>query len=442
MTRYNFRQLPLSADGAIATDSRFVRSMRTGCNPSERRPLHVCPFPLAHSRRPARQTHVRTIRHGVTLLEVIFSIGIILIGLVGLMSVLPLAGSRARDSVALNTGTALADAAFDRLVAGGYINPSILIRMNAPGTPVSLYESICIDPVAAATHYNNPLSFAGGYLPFAFPHFQPNYTPGRDPSSNNSLNGPTGQPRLVRVGVRRSAGGTALNLEESLKLVDSHDDVPTERPKDRTLNAHIRAFPAVQTADPNDRLDYGKRLPTGEYSWIATLSPLSGRATERFGLLSVIVIRNRDRGFIFPDNPTEPVSIPEANANSERLAIVSDPLGFRGGAGGLVTLTGSARMTGTVNENHWVMLSRIDPEMNGMPTQQVHRWYRVASTDGDPIVDTSNADHPTWQRRVYLDGADWRFWDNATPPNPIPTYATIVEGVVSVTERVVQIRKF
>src|SRR5690606_15183754 len=75
------------------------------------------------------------------------------------------------------------------------------------------------------------------------------------------------------------------------------------------------------------------------------------------------------------------------------------------------------------------------------PTQQVHRWYRVASTDGDPIVDTSNADHPTWQRRVYLDGADWRFWDNATPPNPIPTYATIVEGVVSVTERVDQIRR-
>jgi|GEM_PF-1293598 len=434
---YSLKQSSTSANVSTATGAHSAGQARAVARFRERCCLSC--YTVAR-----RGPSVFAIRPGVTLLEVIFSIGVILIGLVGLLSVLPLAGSRARNSVALNTSTALADAAFDQLVAGGYLNPAMLIRVGAPGTAVSLQESICIDPALAATHFANPLTFTHGYLPANFPHFQPNYTPQRDPSHSDSLSGPTGQPRLVRVGVRRYAPGTSvgtpLNLEESLRLVDSHDDVPTERPKDRTLNAYVRGYPAVQTANPNDRLAYGKRLVTGEYSWIATLNPLSGRPNERFGMLSVVVIRNRDRGFVYPDNPTTPASIPDANANSERLAIVSNPLGFRGGAGGLVTLTGSARMAGTVNENHWVMLSRLDPAMGGQPARYVHRWYRVASTDGDPIVDTSDEEHPTWQRRVYLDGSDWRFQDDNLPPNPIPAYATIVEGVVSVTERVVRIR--
>lgn len=384
-------------------------------------------------------------RDGVTLIEVIFAIGVILIGLVGLMAVLPLAGSRARSSVALNTGTAVADAAFNRLVADEMLRPGRLFAADggvinfAMGTVGSYSESLCIDPVQAAI---NPSAADNGYNPDFFPHYHLNHNPLLDPSLPNdgSRTWPAVQPRLRRAGIQHTSG-IAFNIEEALKLTDSADDLPTERPKDRTLNAFVKGTTATTTGV----LGYGKRLQTGEYSWIATLNPQSTRPSERFATLSVVVFRNRDRGFVFP---TTVAANPEANANSERLALVTEMRGFQGGAGGLVTLASAANTAANITENHWIMLSRFVPVPAGLPAQQVHRWYRVAGTDGDPeygVVDPSDlgiAGAPSgtkvWRRRLLLDGSDWSF----DPTNTYPTFATIAQGVVSVTERMVRIRNF
>ncbi len=43
-------------------------------------------------------------RRAVTLVEVIFSIGVVLIGLVGVASILPLAGNRAQESMNMSAG--------------------------------------------------------------------------------------------------------------------------------------------------------------------------------------------------------------------------------------------------------------------------------------------------------------------------------------------------
>lgn len=373
--------------------------------------------------------------NGVTLIEVIFAIGVILIGLVGLMAVLPLAGSRARSSVALNTGTAVADAAFNRLVADGLLRPGRLFATD--GLTLNFNESICIDPVQAAI---NPSAAANGYNPDYFPHYHLNHNPLLDPSlpGGGSRSWGSDQPRLRRAGIQH-ANGNAFHVEEALKLTDSADDLPTERPKDRTLNAFVKGT----SATTDGVLAYGKRLQTGEYSWIATLNPLSTRPAERYATLSVVVFRNRDRGFIFP---SAEASMPEGNANSERLALVTEMIGFQGGAGGLVVLASAENTTANLTENHWIMLSATIP---GTPARPVHRWYRVAGTDGDPVygsADPSDLNIPeapsgtkVWVRRVLLDGSDWPV--TGTAPT-YPTFATIAQGVVSVTERVVRIRNF
>ncbi len=373
---------------------------------------------------------ITSLRRAVTLIEVIFAIGVILIGMVGLLAVLPLAGSRARSSVALNTGTAIADAAFDQLIAGGFLNTGRLFR--ADGGTLAFNESICIDPVqviiATAVTGN-------GYSKNVFPHYLPRHNPLLDPSltGGGSVNWPTDQPRLVRVGMQH-AGGRVFNLEEALKVTESQDDIPAERPKDRTQNTYVRGYPGISGG-----LSYGKRLATGEYSWIATLNPHSTRPQERFGLLSIVVFRTRDRGFIFP---SAAASNPQGNANRERLALVTAPQGFQGGAGGVVTLVSNANTTSNLTANHWVLLSRTIPAVGAIPAHPVHRWYRVAGTDGDPVVTTAgalgltqaDADTEVWQRRVLLDGSDWAF------STTHPTFATIADSVISVTERLVRIR--
>ncbi len=387
-------------------------------------------------------------RAAVTLIEVIFAIGVILIGMVGLLSVLPLAGSRARSSVALNTGTAIADAAFDQLLAGGFLNLDRLFR--ADGAAIAFNQSICIDPVQviSATAVTG-----SGYSKDVFPHYLANHNPLLDPSlpSGGSVNWTAAQPRLARVGMLH-VGGRAFNLEEALRVTESQDDVPAERPKDRTLDTYVRGYPAVSGG-----LAYGKRLATGEYTWIATLNPQSTRPMERFGLLSVVVFRKRDRGFIFPDPTLGAVATPEGNANSERLALVTAAQGFQGGAGGVVTLVSNANTTSNVTANHWILLSRTIPASTDgtIPAHPVHRWYRVAGTDGDSLETTAGElvaanelapslapnDTKLWQRRVLLDGSDWAFGYPPLPAPPsYPTYATIVDSVISVTERVVRIR--
>jgi type II secretory pathway pseudopilin PulG len=382
--------------------------------------------------RCSRSFGIVRLRRAVTLIEVIFAIGVILIGMVGLLAVLPLAGSRARSSVALNTGTAIADSAFDQLIAGGFLNTGRLFR--ADGTALAFNESICIDPVQVITLRSTTVS-GNGYSKTVFPHYLPNHNPLLDPSltGGGSVNWTTDQPRLVRVGMQHD-GGRPFSLEEALKVTESQDDIPAERPKDRTQNTYVRGYPGISGG-----LSYGKRLATGEYSWIATLDPHSTRPQERFGLLSVVVFRTRDRGFIFP---SAAAATPQGNANRERLALVTAAQGFQGGAGGVVTLVSSANTTSNLTANHWIMLSRTIPTVGAIPTHPVHRWYRVAGTDGDPVETTAGelgltqaaAGTEVWRRRVLLDGSDWAF-DAANP-----TFATIADSVISVTERLVRIR--
>jgi type II secretory pathway pseudopilin PulG len=375
-------------------------------------------------------------RLGVTLVEVIFAIGVILIGLLGLMSVLPLAGNRAQSAIGLNTATAVADSAFNLLVSGEFLESERLMFWDDSTLPLppvqqpvpEINQSLCIDPLRANSETPEVIN---GFNATRFPYLQPTHNTLLDPSTNASL-GADVFPRMLRVGLR-IPDGRALSREEALRLTESQDDVPTDRPVDRTLNATVKVVEATAGG-----MAYGKRLATGEYSWFATLSPKTVNPGERFGILSVVVVRNRDRVFSFPQN----VLAAEFNANAERVALVTQWSGFRGGSGGTVTLTSSSSVKASMPPNTWVMLSR------GVGAGAVHRWYRVVGTDGEPefglassfgLTAYAPSDPPVWSRNVLLDGSDWSFATVPLPPINQATHATIVEGVVSVTERIVRL---
>ncbi|TWU33752.1 hypothetical protein [Novipirellula artificiosorum] len=396
-------------------------------------------------------------RSAITLVEVMFAIGVVLIGLLGLLSVMPLAGRRAQDSISLSMGSALSESVLTDLQSRRYLNngqlgqvPSIrpiaaLTKLTVPTMTTPTMLPFCIDPMFASfdADANSRTLSTNGYDPTLFPFYKVNHDPLLDPSSSNSTVWPFPQPRMLRVGVTRlKLFNAMLNIEEALMLTENQDDLPVFRPKDRSLNSTYQSMESVSSG-----LDYGKRVPTGDFSWIATVNPLPGNV---YATVSIVVIRDRERTF---EVPTTVAATPRENAESERLAYVSYAQGFSGGSGGTVHLVGAGNTISRLRTDDWVLLSRRSPAPN-LVSQ--HRWYRVASADIDaeeavptsntslngtvPLPDPSpaNRNSEVWLRRVVLDGPDFTFGftgsaDGAVVDN---TFATIVPNVVSVTERV------
>jgi len=392
-------------------------------------------------------------RRAVTLVEVIFSIGVILIGLLGLLSILPLAGRRSQDSISFNTGSAMSDNVLTQLLSSRFLSRGELLALD--GTVIGLTTAapplvpFVIDPLfcssfeeAANVSTTDPITvpptLAGnGYAESVFPHFNTNYSPLLDPSNSGSLTWATPQPRLLRVGVRRRipsplppAGHTNffLDAEQARTLVESNDDLPILRPRDTTLPSR---YVTLQSSSASP-LAYGKRIPSGEYTWIATVDPLPGGV---YASISVVVMRKRERDFVLPRTTTGATE-PSENTLGERVAFVSNAIGFQGGAGGVVELRGTAAVSPSIRSSDWIMLSRNIPTLPPtIPPNGFHRWYRVVSAEPEPVITGTPR---VWIQQVMLDGPDWSFGVlPATAGLPDNTIATIVRDVVSVSERVV-----
>lgn len=379
-------------------------------------------------------TSERSIRsRGVTLVEVIFSMGVVLIGLLGVMSILPLAGNRAKDAVGLSVASALADNVMEEMLAQRWLSSGRLAMFDDKGDlmPFDGSRPFCIDPAFASIGgRQNQSNF---YDTRFFPFYKENHDPTLDPSLNYSAVVLGGNPlRMLRVGVlqRSSSPGVPLALltrDQALRVADSPDDLLIERPKARTDSPFMLGVQATK-----DGLPYGGRFGSGDFSWLATVSPNS---SPEYVTVSVAVIRNRQRGFLVP---TSLAANPEQNATDERMATISYTSGFRGGAGGSIELNGAENTVSRLRVGDWLMLAR-----SGGTNIVVNRWYRVAAVEREVVQAANTGDRPVWRRQVYLDGPDFTFTSAINPSNQIQTsntLAVLVDGVVSVTEHVVRLR--
>lgn len=426
----------------------------------------------------------RTKRRGVTLIEVMFSMSVILIGLVGLLTLLPLAGFRARDVISLNVGAAMADGVLDQFKARHYHTNGRLWTVKAStGSPqsstVELETTIpdvtvgfCIDPMLASFHTSPSSVSNNGYGGNFFPYYKATHNPLLDPLSTSNL-WPFPQPRMLRAGITRPAPNPTflfLDHEQARSIAESVDDLPVTQPQDKSLPARFDGG-QLQILSGGS-LEYGKRVSTGDFSTLVTVSPLPGGV---YASATVVVMRKRDRSFQTPIE-SGGASTVDDNALGERLAYVTYGNGFHGGAGGIVHLVASSKTNSTILNNSWIMLSRRVPdgvdENNNPHFIDFHRWYRVASitrpltADGKPekyvvtgtssqqdanfgcyLPDNSTSNDTVWRQKILLDGPDWDFgFYNAGVRIPYGddtfadnTFATLVDGVVSVTERIVRL---
>ncbi len=372
------------------------------------------------------------LRFGVSLVEVIFAMGVVLIGLLGVMSILPLAGNRAKDAVGLTVGSAMSDNVLREMMSQRWLSSDRLIAFTDAGGPATLVPPFCIDPLypshATVPGSVNPNTNSVSYDLRYFPYYLPKHDPSLDPSIPGSLDLTMPFSRMRRVGVMQNSLGGMLTRDQAQRIADSPDDLLLQRPKDKTLGP-------FRLGQPVSSLPYGSRINSGEYSWIATVVP---NPSPGYVTVSVIVMRNRDRGYAIPSGPA---GNPEQNATTERLASISSWSGFKGGAGGVVELLSSDKTVSRLRSGDWLMLTHHN--------SQTHRWYRVAAVEGEPQfmsvtrdvvgVSTSQSLRPVWLRRVYLDGPDISIGPTGNNFSQSRTFATLVEGVVSVTERVVRL---
>lgn len=401
------------------------------------------------------------------MIEVVFAIGVILIGLVGLTAILPLAGHRAQDSLDFDAGASIAEAVV-RIV-----DSRQLLRANAlraiDGNALTVGSNVppfCFDPMAAATL---PASTFASYDRSFFPFYNSNHDPLLDPALASSLTtaGFAGQPRMRRAGLVFPSTITTdvQRLELSRTLVESSDDLTQFRPRDRSKPPVLTGLRSVQGG-----LAYGTSVSSGVYQWFLTVDP---DEESRYASMSVVICRSRDFAETFP---AAAVDTPNGNAVSERVALVAPqyspspplspfaPIGFRGGAGGTVVLLSAGNTVSRLTSNDWIMLSRTVDPSDPIRTQ-VHRWYRVVSVDREATLVTPNNNSEielsagltitvpsstgrgstsVWAHTVLLDGPDWEFEapvSSGATSNSL-TYATIVNDVVSVKTTTISLSDF
>ena len=410
-------------------------------------------------------------RSAVTVIEVLFATGIAIFGLIGIASLISVAGKQASQSNSATLSQALANQWFGDFVVRGFnismnwrvyndqtmpasarfvdfVNSSgsLARGTNSGGFRTAYRHAICIDPLFFSDP-SNQTAFAGSfpntqaYRPGLFPYYQDDLNPLSDPFAPAFYTAaPMNRPRLLRVGLHDPTSTlNTLTTSQVNRLFLSFDDqvvtVANVDDPSTAIDERDPTAPATRRLSPS-----GNQFSSnGEYSWFATLcprEPIRGESTvgqENLYTMSLVVFKRRDKAFFTPT-----ASGVENLPSGERIAEVSGtglamlPTNFVGGSGGRVKLTASLNTSSKLGVGDWIMLSRYQSVGNSV----VLRWYRVIGLDAKPIESGT-----TWSREVSLDGPDWIFDEVVgAPPTVIPTQATLVPNVATVFERVVEIQ--
>lgn len=325
-------------------------------------------------------------RRGVSLLEVLVSIGVTSVGLLGVLALIPLGGAQTRQGQVAERAPTIGNSAFAEIRSRDMLSAPLSIT-----NPVN----ICIDPLGLT-------SGGAGTFPT------------------------TASAQMSRISPSDGNGGT-MGLAMARSVFVSQDDLSIafpgtgtqllDAPPDRSV-----APQQIWNVTKNSADASVKRLSQASMSWFATVHPNYGSATYGQGCdtftVSVVVVNRR---ILDPTLQTE--------FTTNVLAASTDFPGA-GIAGGDVVLTfptADQAKEAKTPENSWLMLGGrkliyTDPMTGQRYYLDLFQWYRVLASD-----QTS----PT-QRQVTLAGPDW---DTSLES----IQATIIPGTVAVYQRNMQL---
>jgi hypothetical protein len=284
-------------------------------------------------------------RRGTSLLEVMFAMGVAIIGLLGVAALIPVAAQRMGRGIQADQV-----AAYGRAVVAEFDIRGMGQRRNFtwnPGTGnfTRFQEpgAFCFDPLVVSA------------LP-AINTF---------PSTGAAFT-------IPRVTLQRFSNIADPVVRATVVdgLFRFDDDLIFQRPLDRTLPPFQLYSSAPVPVDPI------KRQYMGRFTWMATLSPSRVASQSDLYTLSVVIFDGRD-----PD-PTNEIVMP----------VTATGTGLGGGDVEFgAPLSGHNLVDVDIRPDDWVMLST-------QTTPRYVRWYRVASADREVVNGTKYA---------FLMGANW-----------------------------------
>lgn len=423
--------------------------------------------------------HRLPVHRGVTLLEVMFAIGIVAVGLLGVLIIVPLAGLRSTQGAIADSADRIgrsAIRAFDvyqmrRPDAWAQLYPGSLNYYPYPENPQTGLQpsswpspywpnqampwqcGFCIDPIYLASNTTNPAT--PGIQ--RFPYFAPSNLP------------TPGTPWMLRVSLRTRPGAIdtstmpnpvpAMTISQAEQLFLGGDDLVFQLPSDRTLPSQqvFHGFWRASTnysmgtyCQPTVANGWGYRVTSAGTSgssepapWPTVLGatimdgtvtwecrPLVKRQWEgKFSWLATVVPK---RNY---DSDTYVLSIVvfhrrDLALDAERMINVA--FNSNGYNGGDVVLQAAAADDLKMKEGEWLMLAGTDSDV--VPYQYYFHWYRIQTADAGPEEVSTGV----WERHLTLFGADWPGQDWATPVIDV-CKAVWTPGVVAVYEKTIRL---
>ena len=409
---------------------------------------------------------------GITLVEVLFAVGIIVVGLLGMAGLLAVAGSEMRKGLNADAMSTVANNASSEFDIRSMRSTSLYLRYNRASARFQGFTpgpgmSFCIDPgfIAYRTAQVpdpvntgntvpgipvNPLQQNQTLLPF---QGSGDYFPYSPITTDPTLNL---EARMPRVTLRRTVGGGPMGLLQAGELFVGHDDLSYQRNDALVAPSQIYATDASA-----NRI---KRLNLGQYTWFATVTPeitgaiSTGLENDRF-ILSIVVLEGRDfRDTYHVGLDGEPG---DAGTDDDGNTLTDDvlELGYAGSddkysysleservvevvitgsgiSGGEVMLKAPTAAQLTLRPSDWIMLSA------NSSVGSIFRWYRVSYTESEVklVADPSNGNPLYYKRNAVLEGADWNrpeWFPNQTLF--YPTQATIMNDIIGVYQRPIRL---
>ena len=363
-------------------------------------------------------------RHGLSVIEVLTSIVVALIGVFGVLAMIPFSVKQTQSGLDQDAATSMARNAFANFEASGFNIKSEVDRVNSryqlnwldansnhvttgtAATPAvtECGSLLCIDPLGVTE------SESGVFANFPF--------------HNNSLPANLAIPTALNISTVTLArpGGTPFSLADARRMFRLTDDLVFEQAdnpnnQDSDLLGPVQIFNEGDVAGAIQPLN---RQSNGTVSWCAVVVPhIAPDATAVENLKFYMIV--------FKDRVTNVDASPMVTDGKMAAALVTSPTTF--GQAAAVTVedpAGDFRFVDQVRRNDWVMLINQGPGTEPIASRTNIEFARVANISSNEAMGTSS---------LTLDGPDFLF----TPPSPSGTYIIHLKDVVAVFPRTIKL---
>ena len=408
-------------DGAVSAATVLSSSLFSFPNPQPLAP-NPCTNPQPLTPNPCS-------RRGVSLLEVLFAMGILLIGLLGVGAMIPAGRFEVLQGAKIDHASAIGRQAFREFKVRGYTDPLNWRKYDTSPSLPAAYFPLSADRQTPPTF--DPVVVLANSL------FATSPVVVVDPIGIGANFGTTFPAsatvmKMTRiVGAPISLTGATNDTDARLRITTMTDPIfRSTSDLEFQANTEGKDLPPIQQWFRNAGTPI-RRLSTGSYSWLATVvsdptaPPIVSRITETVPAtkyssepgakvcVTVAIFHKRDLASPATSELELSVKFPNIIYDSS-----GNPLSW----GNDVLISGIDK---PVKPGQWIMLAGA--KAAGTNTLRYFNWYRVVSA--------AEIDKTAGTQQATLAGPDWNVLPRKTVPAENPSYVWIIDNVIAVYEK-------